>query len=55
METLAEVSSPDIEAAWDAEIRARVEAYERGELKLIPAEEVARTRKLAECNRGGVA
>lgn len=49
LETLAELSSPSVEAAWDAEIRARVAAHERGELKLIPAEEVfARARKLAE-------
>jgi putative addiction module component (TIGR02574 family) len=49
LESLLEASSPTIEAAWDAEIRTRVEAYERGELELIPAEEVfARARKLAE-------
>jgi putative addiction module component (TIGR02574 family) len=49
LETLVELRSPDIEAAWDAEIRVRVAAYERGELQLIPAAEVfARARKLAE-------
>jgi putative addiction module component (TIGR02574 family) len=49
LESLAEVSSPRVEAAWDAEIHARVAAYERGELELIAAEEVfARARKLAE-------
>jgi putative addiction module component (TIGR02574 family) len=49
LESLAELSAPAVEAAWDAEIRARVAAYERGELELIPAEETfARARKLAE-------
>jgi putative addiction module component (TIGR02574 family) len=49
LESLAEVSSPSVAAAWDAEIRARVAAFERGELELIPAEEVfARARKLAD-------
>jgi putative addiction module component (TIGR02574 family) len=49
LESLVEVSSPSVEAAWDAEIRARVAAFERGEVELIPAEEVfARARKLAE-------
>jgi putative addiction module component (TIGR02574 family) len=49
LESLAEIRAPAVEAAWDAEIRARVAAYERGELDLIPAEETfARARKLAE-------
>ncbi|HVT19667.1 MAG TPA: addiction module protein [Thermoanaerobaculia bacterium] len=49
LESLVEVSSPSVEAAWDAEIRARVAAFERGEVELIPAEEVfARARKLAD-------
>ncbi len=38
----------EIEAAWEAEIKRRVEAYERGEAKLVPAEEVfAKARKIA--------
>jgi len=49
LESLAEISVPAVEAAWDTEIRARIAAYERGELELIPAEETfARARKLAE-------
>lgn len=49
LESLAEVSSPSVEAAWDAEIRQRVAAYERGEVELIDADEVfARARKLAD-------
>jgi len=38
-----------VEAAWEAEIKRRVEAYERGEANLIPAEEVfAKARKIAD-------
>jgi putative addiction module component (TIGR02574 family) len=49
LESLVEVSSPSALAAWDTEIRARVAAYERGEVELVPAEDVfARARKLAE-------
>jgi putative addiction module component (TIGR02574 family) len=49
LESLAEVSSPSVLAAWDAEIGARVATYERGEVALIPAEDVfARARKLTE-------
>ncbi len=49
LESLAEVSSPAVEAAWDTEIRTRSAAYERGDLELIPAEDVfARARKLAD-------
>ena len=49
LESLAELSAPAVETAWEAEICARVAAYERGELELIPAEETfARARKLAE-------
>ncbi len=49
LESLVEVSSPSVLAAWDSEIRARVAAYERGEVKLITANDVfARARKLTE-------
>lgn len=49
LESLAEVSSPSVEAAWDAEIRTRIAEFERGDLELIPAEDVfARARKLAD-------
>jgi len=38
----------EIEAAWDEEIRRRVDECERGVAKLIPAEEVfAEARRLA--------
>ena len=37
----------EVEAAWEAEIKRRVEAYERSEANLIPAEEVfAKARKI---------
>jgi putative addiction module component (TIGR02574 family) len=49
LESLVEVSSPSVVAAWEAEIRSRAAAYERGEVELIPAEDVfARARKLTE-------
>jgi len=49
LESLAEVSSPSVEAAWEAEIRKRIAAYERGEVELIPSDEVfARARRLAD-------
>jgi putative addiction module component (TIGR02574 family) len=31
---------PDIEAAWVQEVEKRVEEYEQGKVKMIPAEEV---------------
>ena len=33
-------SDPEAQAAWEAEIADRIARYERGEVKLIPAEEV---------------
>jgi len=46
-ESLREAMSQEVEAAWEAEIRHRVEAYERGEATLIPAEDVfAKARKI---------
>lgn len=42
-------AGPDVQAAWEAEIAGRVAKYERGEAKLIPAEEVfAAARRLAQ-------
>jgi len=41
-------SDPEVQAAWEAEIADRIARYERGEAKLIPAEEVfAAARRLA--------
>lgn len=46
-ESLRNAMSSEIEAAWEAEIKRRVEAYERGEARLIPAEDVfAKARKI---------
>jgi Putative addiction module component len=38
LESLHEPSLSDIEAAWDAEIVRRVEAYKRGEVETFAAE-----------------
>jgi len=46
-ESLREAMPAEIEAAWEAEIRRRVDAYERGEATFIPAEDVfAKARKI---------
>jgi putative addiction module component (TIGR02574 family) len=46
-ESLREAMPSEIEAEWKAEIKRRVEAYERGEVTLIPAEDVfAKARKI---------
>ena len=48
LESLHGGPSAEIEAAWDREIEARVSAYERGESKTYPAEEVfAEARRIA--------
>jgi putative addiction module component (TIGR02574 family) len=33
-------TDPDVEAAWDEEIRARLKAYDEGRLEAIPWEDV---------------
>jgi putative addiction module component (TIGR02574 family) len=44
--TVQEVD-PEVEAAWDEEIRRRIEEIDSGKAKLIPAEEVfAEVRRL---------
>ncbi len=40
LESLRGERIAEIEAAWAVEIERRVSAYERGEAKLVPAEEV---------------
>ena len=46
-ESLRNPMPSEIEAAWEAEIKRRVEAHERGEASLIPAEDVfAKARKI---------
>lgn len=47
-ESLRDAMPSEIEAAWEAEIRRRIEAYERGEASLVPAEDVfAKAKKIA--------
>jgi putative addiction module component (TIGR02574 family) len=47
-ESLRGAIPQDVEAEWEAEIKRRVEAYERGEATLIPAEEVfAKARRIS--------
>ena len=46
--SLQESAHPEIEAAWDEEIRTRLDEVERGVAKLVPAEEVfAEARRIA--------
>ena len=40
LSTLQENADPEIEAAWDAEIRRRIADIDSGNAKLIPAAEV---------------
>jgi putative addiction module component (TIGR02574 family) len=48
LESLHEPPLPDIEAAWDAEIARRVQAYERGEVETYAAEDVfAEARRIS--------
>jgi putative addiction module component (TIGR02574 family) len=48
LESLEPESKDDVEAAWLAEIEARLAAYDRGEVSAIPAEDVfAEARRLA--------
>lgn len=47
-ESVREAMPSEIEAEWEAEIKRRVQAYERGEARLVPAEDVfAKARKIA--------
>ena len=49
LESLQERPSPEIEAAWDAEILKRIGEYERGEAVLFPAADVfAEARRLTQ-------
>jgi putative addiction module component (TIGR02574 family) len=40
VESLRAEESAELSPEWTAEIRRRIEAYKRGEMKTIPAEEV---------------
>ena len=49
LKSLQEWSSPEVEAAWDAEILKRIGEYERGEAALSPAADVfAEARRLTQ-------
>ena len=43
MESLEDASDPDAEAAWDEEIRSRVEEIRSGTAVLVPVEDAAPT------------
>jgi putative addiction module component (TIGR02574 family) len=47
LESVERDADPETSAAWEREIATRIEKYERGQAKLIPAEEVfAAARRL---------
>ena len=47
LESVEREADPDVQAAWETEIASRIAKYERGEAKLIPAEDVfAAARRL---------
>jgi putative addiction module component (TIGR02574 family) len=49
LESVERESDPEVQAAWDAEIADRVARYERGDAKLVPAEEAfAAARRLTQ-------
>lgn len=49
LESVERDADPDVQAAWEAEITSRITKYERGEAKLIPADEVfAAARRLTQ-------
>jgi putative addiction module component (TIGR02574 family) len=48
LESLNEPAAQELDAAWEAEIERRLAAYDRGEVKAIPASEVfAKARAVA--------
>lgn len=49
LESVERESDPEVQAAWESEIADRIAKYERGQAKLIPAEEVfAAARRLTQ-------
>ena len=49
LESVERDSDPEVQAAWEAEIASRIAKYERGEAKLVPAEDVfAAARRLTK-------
>lgn len=48
LDDLHDESDPQVDAAWEQEIRLRVEAFQRGEVQTFSADEVfAEARRLA--------
>jgi len=49
LESVERESDPEVQAAWETEIADRIAKYERGEAKLIAAEDVfAAARRLTQ-------
>jgi putative addiction module component (TIGR02574 family) len=49
LESVERECEPEVQAAWEVEIADRIAKYERGEAKLIPAEDVfAAARRLTQ-------
>ena len=49
LESVERDADPDVQAAWEVEMVSRIAKYERGQAKLIPAEEVfAAARRLTQ-------
>ena len=46
LESLNEGNQAEIDAAWLAEVERRLEAFDRGEMKAVPAEEVMRSLRI---------
>ena len=40
LESVDQEAGPDVQAAWETEIAGRIASYERGEAKLVSAEDV---------------
>ena len=40
LESVDQEADPDVQAAWETEIAGRIASYERGEAKLVSAEDV---------------
>jgi putative addiction module component (TIGR02574 family) len=45
IESLDEETEADVEAAWVDEVKRRLESIDKGEVQLIPAEEVMRSMR----------
>lgn len=45
LESVERDADPEVQAAWEVEIADRIAKYERGEARLVPAEEVFATAR----------